>query len=403
MQNLSSGGKPFFLAVGFKKPHLAFVAPKRMWDKYTRSEFALASFQSLPASASSYVEGVLGDNSELGGYADPVTSAKYPQPLNLSDDQQRVLIHGYYACTTWVDFLVGELLDELANTDDPVQESSPGVKKKMSETTIVVLWGDHGFHLGDHGKWAKHTNMERATSCPLIIYDPRNPQNGAKTNSPVSSLDLYPTLCELAGLPIPTQPVNNTVASSGRPLKGRSVVPILNDSTVSVNGGAINLFQKNNYGYAYRTERFRYIEWVNSSNNVTERDLYDYVLDPLETKNLAGDPAYASIVYQLSRAMRAEPSFRDVNTRLLRISAAYATGKPSRRQLTQELPNLKSKTKYKLTFEVKAAKTPAQLTATLSRSKNWDKGHYGFLRKIDTIKGNVCFRNIQLEEVAEKK
>ncbi len=304
MQTLSGGTKPFFLAVGFKKPHLAFIAPKRMWDKYTRSAFPLASFRGLPTSATAYTVDVLGDNGEVEGYADPVADAQYPSPLNLSDDQQRALLHGYYACTSWVDDLVGQLVDELATTNDPVQAG-----KKLSETTIIVLWGDHGFHLGDHGRWAKHSVMERSTSCPLIIYDPRNPGNGAKTNSPVSSLDIYPTLCELAGLPIPSQPISNTI-TSGRPLKGRSIVPILNDASVSVNNGAINLFKTNgSYGYSYRTKRFRYIEWVNGSNVVTGRDLYDYERDPLETRNLAGEAGYEAIVYQLSRAIRAEAGF----------------------------------------------------------------------------------------------
>ena len=323
MQTLSGGSKPFFLAVGFKKPHLAFVAPKRMWDKHTRANLPLASFQGLPTGATSYTNDVLGNNAEIEGYARPGASEPTmysAATLNASADQQRALIHGYYACTSWVDFLVGELRAELAATDDPVQTG-----KKLSETTIIVLWGDHGFHLGDHGRWAKHSGMERSTSSPLIIFDPRNPNHGAKTNAPVSTLDIYPTLCELAGLPIPSQPMDNNAGSTGRPLKGRSVVPILNDPTVSVNTGAINLFKKGNYGYSYRTKRFRYIEWVDGSNNVTARDLYDYTLDPLETKNLAGVSGYEAVVYQLSRAIRAETGFRDSSTRL-QMSAPITTG-----------------------------------------------------------------------------
>lgn len=295
IDTLADGTKPFFLAVGFKKPHLAFIAPKDSWDLYVRDDFPLASFTTAPADASTFMINVLANNSEILGY-EPFDTTGLPTPA-----EQRKLIHGYYACVSFVDSLVGQLLDKLAATDDPLQAG-----KKMSETTIVVLWGDHGFHLGDHNKWAKHSNLDRGTACPLIIHDPTNPGGGAKTTSPVNSMDLYPTLCELAALPVPEQPLSDVV-TTGRPLRGRSLVPLLNDPTASVNHGAISQFSKNgSYGYAYRTERFRYIEWINGSNNVTARELYDYQNDPLETRNIVDDPAYAAIGYQLSRSMRAE-------------------------------------------------------------------------------------------------
>ena len=330
---ISGGSKPFFLAVGFKKPHLAFVAPKRMWDKYTRANMPLASFSTLPINVSSTTQATLENNSEINGYADPEADGggifqKYSASIAtpISDEKQRALIHGYYASTSWVDFLVGDLLDHLATTDDPIQESSPGVKKKMSETTIIVLWGDHGFHLGDHGKWAKHTGMERSTSCPLIVFDPRSPNNGAKTNTPINTLDIFPTLCELAELPIPLQPMDNTANSTGRPLRGTSFVPVLKDSSDSVNVGAINVFQRDgNTGYSYRTERFRYIEWVkNSTNVVVGRDLYDYTSDPLETRNVATDSGYEAILYQLSRALRADTATQGATH--LQASTPISTG-----------------------------------------------------------------------------
>ncbi|BDS05085.1 hypothetical protein NT6N_01250 [Oceaniferula spumae] len=296
VDQMAAGNKPFFLAVGFKKPHLAFIAPKRMWDLYDREEMPLASYTDLPIGVSARTSDPLTNNNEILGY-EPFSNDNHLP----TTEEQKDLIHGYYACTSWVDYLVGELLAKLATTDDPVQAG-----KKLSETTIIVLWGDHGFHLGDHGKWAKHTGMERGSSCPLIIYDPRSPNNGAKTMAPASTLDIYPTLCELAGLPIPSQPIDSSTPT-GRPLRGRSLVPILVDPTTSVNTGAINVFnQGGNIGYSYRTERFRYIEWVNSSNEVTERDLYDYTLDPDERRNVVNDPDYAAIAYQLSRAMRAD-------------------------------------------------------------------------------------------------
>lgn len=326
IDTLAAGSKPFFLAVGFKKPHLGFYAPTKYWDLYDTDndgnyddDFPLEDFTTVgPTSASSYIDTVIANNNEILGY-EPYDVTGLP-----TASEARELRHGYYACVSFIDNLVGQLVDKLAVTDDPVQ-----VGKKMSETTIIVLWGDHGFYLGEQGRWAKHSNLDRATSAPLIIFDPSNPGNGAKTMSPVNTVDLYPTLCELAELPIPDQPLNNST-TSGRPLRGRSIVPILQDPTASVNGGAINQFnQSGAYGYSYRTDRYRLIEWVNNSNNVLSRDLYDYSHSSLERVNVASDPDYASILYQLSVSMRAEPTTQGM-TRLQNSSAATAPAVPIR-------------------------------------------------------------------------
>jgi arylsulfatase A-like enzyme len=323
------GNKPFFLAVGFKKPHLPFVAPKAYWDLYTRANMPLAAFTGLPADTTTYNTSTLLNNSEMLGGGDDTTNGYEPYRTDNSLLQvtanQLELIHGYYACVSFIDKLVGDLLTKLATTNDPLQ---PG--KKLSETTIVVLWGDHGFHLGDHGRWAKHTAMDRATSSPLIIFDPRSPKNSTnnKTTSPAGTIDIYPTLCELACLPIPEQPTTNG-STTGRPLRGRSLVPVISNPASSVHNGVISQFNiSGQYGYAYRTERFRYIEWVNSTGNMNDgnarRDLFDYQLDPLEAKNLANDPNYAAIVYQLSRSMRAETTVR--GTGRLNLASPIATG-----------------------------------------------------------------------------
>lgn len=294
LNTLAAGNKPFFLAVGFKKPHLPFVAPVEYWNLYDRNSFALASVTGDPLDSSSYVSTMLDFNNELLGYDDITT-------IPPTEAKQRELIHGYYACVSYVDYLVEQLVDELALLGDPVQAG-----KMLDETTIIVIWGDHGFHLGDHDRWAKHSLMQRSTFCPLIIYDPRNPTAGAKTNSPASAIDVYPTLCELAELPIPEQPLSDTVLT-GRPLRGKSLVPILNDPEASVQTGSITQIQYSGaHGFSYRTERFRYMEWIDSSNTVVGSDLYDYIADPLETTNLAANPEYAEIIFQLSRQMRAD-------------------------------------------------------------------------------------------------
>ncbi|NDV63207.1 sulfatase-like hydrolase/transferase [Puniceicoccales bacterium CK1056] len=296
---LEGGTKPFFLAVGFKKPHLPFIAPAADWALYDRNQFSPAPLQDLPFNSSSYVDATLGDNDELLGY-EPYDVTGLP-----TDEQQKELIHGYYACVSFIDSLVGNLLAHLATKSDPLDPA-----KNMSETTIIVLWGDHGFHLGDHGKWAKHTVMERATAAPLIIYDPRNPAGGVMNFHPANSIDIYPTLVELANLPIPEQPLNDTI-TTGRPLRGSSLASMLHDSDAAVNSGAITYISRNGgYGYSYRSDRYRYIEWVDSSNVVQARELYDYKMDPFETRNVIDDPANAAIAYQLSRSMRAETSSR---------------------------------------------------------------------------------------------
>ncbi|MBK1825677.1 sulfatase-like hydrolase/transferase [Haloferula rosea] len=315
IDTLAGGSKPFFLAVGFKKPHLGFYAPDEFWALYDRNDMPLAPFTAHPAGASPYTGNTLDFHSELQGYSPYDTS--WPP----TDAQSRELVHGYYACVSMIDELVGSLLDKLAVTPDPLQSG-----KNLDETTVVVLWGDHGFHLGDHGRWGKHTAMEESTRCPLIILDPRTPTvpGSNTTTTPVNSIDIYPTLCELAGLSVPEQPLNDAVPD-GRPIRGRSLVPLLGDPDASVHDGAITHFNSaGRYGYAYRTERFRYIEWVWSDGSVDGVDLYDYLDDPLETRNLAADPAYAGIVHQLSRSMRAETTTN--GTGRLGLAAPSAVG-----------------------------------------------------------------------------
>jgi arylsulfatase A-like enzyme len=182
----------------------------------------------------------------------------------------------------------------------------------LHTNTIVVLWGDHGFHLGDHGEWAKHTNLEQAARVPLIIYSPFAGVAGATVQSPANFVDIYPTLCELAGLPLPQQPLNEHEApfdpAFGRALKGTSLVPVMQDPAVSLRTGALTVFRRDGaMGYAYRTARYRYVEWVDiSSNTVVARELYDYEQDPLETVNLAARPDYGGLMYQYSVSMRTE-------------------------------------------------------------------------------------------------
>jgi arylsulfatase A-like enzyme len=188
------------------------------------------------------------------------------------------LIHGYMACVSYVDAQIGKILDSL---------EAAGIADK----TIVVLWGDHGWHLGDHGMWCKHTNFEQATRSPLIIVPAAsgNKRPGGKSTSPVEFLDIFPTLCELAGIPAPAA------------IQGTSLCPVLADPSAKVKPFAVSQYPRGNgsrevVGYAFRDERYRYVRWVPAGGPATDteaEELYDYATDPLETRNLAGDPAAA--------------------------------------------------------------------------------------------------------------
>ena len=264
--------EPFFLAVGFVKPHLPFVAPKKYWDLYDRSSFKLAEVRTPPAGAPVYAPQSGG---ELRQYSD------IPETGPLNDDLQRTLIHGYHAAVSYMDAQLGRVLAELG----------------LAENTIIILWGDHGWHLGDHGIWCKHTNYEQAARIPLLVAAP-GVKAGSRSGSLVETVDIYPTLCELAGLPAPAG------------LDGRSFVPTLRDPAAPTKDHAIHVYPRNApgkgpvLGRAIRTERHRLVEWKKIGAPASEADLelYDYEADPLERKNLAA--AQPEVVAHL-RAMLA--------------------------------------------------------------------------------------------------
>ena len=285
MEQLAKQDKPFFLGIGFKKPHEPFVAPKKYWDLYDNTKFEAAINQKPPIG-----------RDDLKTYLPKGKDVKENASENngkLSEDFQIKLKKGYYACTSFVDAQVGMVLNKLKELG-------------LEKNTIVVIWGDHGLFLGEHGRWNKHSNLEVPSASPLLIYDPRNPNAKGKTMAAVSTVDIYPTLCELAGLPIPEQPKNNKT-NSGRLLKGRSLVPILNDINAEVKIGAITVYRgQRGLGYGYRTNgKYRYIEWF-KNNQEPFYELYDYEQDPYETENLAVTQRdkYEILLHKFSRNIR---------------------------------------------------------------------------------------------------
>lgn len=272
--------KPFFLAVGFKKPHLPFCAPERYWQMYKREEMPLATFRRKAAGSPDFA---YHNSGELQSYTDIPSLASFSdiENLVLPDSKARELIHGYYASVSYTDALIGQVIDALE-------------KKGLAKNTLIVLWGDHGWHLGDHGLWNKHSNFEQATHVPMLIIDPSAPAKEVK--APVEFLDIYPTLCDLAGIDRPSH------------LDGQSLAAVVKGDRMenTLRPYAVSQYPRvGKMGYSLRNDRYRYTIWVKWADKKTDigtvyaEELYDYAQDPNETVNRASDPAYSDALKQM--------------------------------------------------------------------------------------------------------
>ena len=302
LDELVQQDKPWFLALGFSRPHLPFHAPKRYFDLYNPEEIQLTKFSEPPQ-----------DGASMGLHASFELRTRHDIPKSgpINKSLSRKLLHAYYACVSYVDAQIGRVIASLE-------------KNKVRENTIIVVWGDHGWHLGEYGIWGKATNYEIATRVPLIISTPSMPQKGTSSDSLVELIDIYPTLCDLANIPQPDH------------LAGKSLLPVLRDPSAVVKrlamsqfptpalrewaanplspemretffGPLINqveqtikkqqgsrwnreLFEKYLMGYTLRDPRYRYIEWRDTRNPNLEpiyQELYDHLSDPHETVNIA--------------------------------------------------------------------------------------------------------------------
>jgi iduronate 2-sulfatase len=253
--------KPFFMALGFMRPHLPFCVPKKYWDLYDPTRLPMPEYEKDPENAPRMAI-------KRGGEIDqftPIPAGQYVFP----DSITRKLIHGYYASVSYMDAQLGRVIDELKRLG-------------MFDNTIIVLWGDHGWHLGDHGYWTKHTNYEQANIIPLIVVAPGVGIPGSSTNQLAETVDVYPTLTELAGLGKPVAP---------QPIDGLSLVPVMHNPAARVRDHAYHAFPHGGYsGRAIRTDRYRMVEWKRWSDAAdVVYELYDYELDPLETTNVAAE------------------------------------------------------------------------------------------------------------------
>lgn len=289
LNGLKDATTPFFMAVGFKKPHLPFVAPKKYWDLYDRSKISLAPWQKKSINGPDVA---YHNSGELRSFNDiePIENGAKKDLLQISEDKQRELIHGYYACVSYIDAQVGKLVAALKANG-------------LDKNTIIVLWGDHGWHLGDHSLWCKHSNFEQAARAPLIFTVP-GLTTGKNYTQPVEFVDIYPTLCELTGMPV------------GAYLDGKSLVPALQDNNTAIKSFSISQYPRGagkgareTMGYSLRTEQYRFTEWVGNffntakafnASDIKALELYDLKNDPNETINLAADPKMKKTVEGLS-------------------------------------------------------------------------------------------------------
>lgn len=267
-------GAPFFLAVGFMKPHLPFTAPRRYWDLYASASLPPLSQPEPPRGAPALARH---DSTELRGYAG------MPKHGEFTPEQITELRRAYYAATSFTDAQIGRVLEALRQAN-------------LQRDTLIVLWSDHGFHLGEHGLWAKATNYEADTRVPLIIVRPGQ-EEGTVVSALVELLDLYPTLAELCGLPAPAG------------LEGRSLRPWLDDPARESRPAVFSQYPRpwprrgtpDYMGYAVRTPTHRYVEWRRfGTTEIVARELYRYEGEQLfETENLADEPREAGRVGEL--------------------------------------------------------------------------------------------------------
>jgi arylsulfatase A-like enzyme len=269
----------FFLAVGYLKPHLPFVAPKKYWDMYDPNNIHLPKNDHLPMGGHK----ISISNGNLKKY-----KCDFPTETDhLDKTYARTLTHAYLACVSFIDAQVGLLMKKLEQLG-------------YAENTIIVFWSDHGYHLGHQGQWGKTTNFENATRSPLIIKDPRYPSS-QRCKALVEYVDLYPTLLDLSGHDIPDH------------LEGTSMKPLLQDPHRPWKKAAFSQFPrgKSTEGYAIRTDRYRYVEWyriqakTGKKTELLYQELYDHQNDSAESINLAKRPEHQNIVEGLSAQLKA--------------------------------------------------------------------------------------------------
>jgi len=291
LSELHAADSPFFFGIGFYRPHLPFNVPKCYWDLYQREDIELAENDMPPMGAPPMA---INNMRELSGYTD-FKDAPHPDVGQLNADDAKLLRHGYFASVSYIDAQVGKLLSHLESLG-------------ALDDTLVVLWGDNGWKLGEYGSWGKMTNYEMDTRIPLIIKPPGSGRGDSEEPSArrqlTESVDIFPTLCELAGLPLPPDVE----------LAGQSLVPCIAEPERAGKTTAFSQFLrhgiwgapdgKETMGYTVRTEDWRYVEWFHADQTeVLATELYDLRSQGLESENVSGRDDVREVESQLARVL----------------------------------------------------------------------------------------------------
>ncbi|QGY46766.1 sulfatase-like hydrolase/transferase [Maribellus comscasis] len=290
LADFKSADGPFFMAVGYKKPHLPFNAPKKYWELYDAGEIDAADNPYHPENVSRFFNYNFGELRNYSGIPKGATA--------FNDTLNKTLKHGYYACISYIDAQIGRLLDGLKENG-------------LEKNTIVILWGDHGWKLGEHGMWCKHTQFHIDNHVPLLLKVPG--QTAAKTDALVEFVDIFPSLCELAGLEKPGH------------LQGTSFAPLVQTPDKKWKEAALSYWPVSNrtdpekvvMGYTVQTDRYRYTEWIRkSTGELLARDLFDHHTDPQENNSIANDPENEELMQNLSRLLNKGKGWKGITTRL---------------------------------------------------------------------------------------
>jgi arylsulfatase A-like enzyme len=266
LKKLKQQDKPFFLAVGFLKPHLPFNAPRKYWNMYDPASISLPENYYVPENAP---EAAIHNFGELRAYAE------VPKEGPVSDELAHKLIHGYYACVSYTDAQIGRLMQALE-------------EEGLKENTIVILWGDHGWNLGEHTLWCKHANFRTSLRVPMLLAGPGIPAN-KKIGKLVEFVDIYPTLAALAGIAPPTDQ-----------LDGTSMLALWEDDNPEWKDQVISKYHD---GLSIKTDDYLYTEWSRTDEDVYARMLYNHVKDPKENVNISERPENSELVEQLKQEM----------------------------------------------------------------------------------------------------
>ncbi|MGQ1786807.1 sulfatase [Saccharicrinis sp. GN24d3] len=291
LTRLAKMDKPFYVGLGFFRPHLPFTAPKKYWDLYDPAKIPLAENPERPENTPIYT---MNSMYELRHY-DGFNHIGHPtSEYRMSEDTVRLLRHGYYASVSYVDALLGDLFEHMK-------------KIGIYDNTIIILWGDHGWKLGDHNSWGKMTNYNIDLKVPMIIRTPNQKNRGAHTFELTELVDMFPSLCELAGIPVPDY------------MQGTSFVPLIENPEREWKKAAFSQFHrrpkvsadgKRYMGYSINTKEYHYIEWyawsmeTGTRGEFKDAELYDSKNDPYETVNIADKENMSDIKAQLSKQLK---------------------------------------------------------------------------------------------------